>query len=62
MQISQNVNISEKEESLKIAYQNILDIGFGNLSLDNVSKLIDNDVMGYGTALDEKITSIDGFI
>ncbi|GAB4372503.1 MAG: hypothetical protein Kow0042_15850 [Calditrichia bacterium] len=51
----------DKQKSLKEAYANLLEVGFGNGSLDEISAFIDANVMGYGTARDEKILSIEGF-
>jgi serine phosphatase RsbU (regulator of sigma subunit) len=55
-------NIKEREDSLKEAYRKLLEVGLGNGSTDDLSSFIERDVMGYGTARDEKILSINDFI
>lgn len=50
-----------KEKSLKEAYSKLLEVGFGEGSLEDIPQFIDENVMGYGTALDEKIMSIQEF-
>lgn len=50
-----------REKSLKEAYSKLLEVGFGEGSLQDIPQFIDENVMGYGTALDEKIMSIQEF-
>ncbi len=52
---------SKKEKLLKEAYSKLLDVGFGEGALETINQFIDDDVMGYGTAQDEKIMSIKEF-
>lgn len=51
----------KKENLLKEAYSKLLDVGFGDGPLETINQFIDDDVMGYGTAQDEKIMSIREF-
>lgn len=62
MKAQTSINIKERETSLKEAYQKILAVGLGNRSIDDLDSFVELDVMGYGTALDEKILSITDFI
>lgn len=55
-------SIKDREDSLKEAYQKVLEVGLGNRSIDDLSSFIEHNVMGYGTARDEKIRSITEFI
>ena len=50
-----------KKKLLKEAYNKLLQAGFGELSLDETPQFVYKDVMGYGTALDEKIMSLEEF-
>ncbi|MBS4035185.1 MAG: SpoIIE family protein phosphatase [Ignavibacterium sp.] len=52
---------SKKEKLLKEAYSKLLEVGFGDGPLETINQFIDDDVMGYGTAQDEKIMSIQEF-
>lgn len=52
---------SKKEKLLKEAYSKLLEVGFGDGPLETINQFIDDDVMGYGTAQDEKIISIQEF-
>lgn len=61
MKSGKRINISEKEKSLKEAYTKLLEVGFGEGSLETIDQFIDDDVMGYGTAQDEKIISLQEF-
>ncbi len=54
--------MKKREELLKRAYQKVIEVGLGNRSIDDISSFIEQNVMGYGTALDEKILSIADFI
>lgn len=50
-----------KQRLLNETYQKFMDIGLNTvLSIDNLDQLVDKDVMGYGTTLDEKIFSFSG--
>jgi len=51
----------EKETALKEAYAKLLAVGFGEGSIEETSQFITKDVMGYGTALDEKIMTLEDF-
>jgi signal transduction histidine kinase len=51
-----------KEKTLKETYAKLLEVGFGDGAIEEMTQFIAEDVMGYGTALDEKIMSIEGFI
>lgn len=55
------INMQERNEQLNEIYQKLLEFGFGNAPLDDSIKFIDENVMGYGTALDEKIMSYNDF-
>jgi len=61
MKSGKKINISEKEKSLKETYTKLLEVGFGEGSLETIDQFIDDDVMGYGTAQDEKILSLQDF-
>lgn len=61
MKSGKKFNKSEKEKSLKETYTKLLEVGFGEGSLENIDQFIDDDVMGYGTAQDEKIMSLQEF-
>lgn len=53
--------MSKKEELLKDTYTKLLEVGFGNGPLEEIPQFVKKDVMGYGTALDEKIMSLKEF-
>ena len=52
---------SEKEKLLNSTYQNFLQISLADLSLDGLDDILDQNIMGYGTALNEKIFSISDY-
>jgi len=55
------INMQERKEQLDETYQKLLEVGFGNGSIEESPKFMDENVMGYGTALDEKIMSYNDF-
>ncbi|MDZ7763844.1 MAG: nuclear transport factor 2 family protein [Melioribacteraceae bacterium] len=61
MKTELTMNMKERREQLNEIYQKLLEVGFGDGSLDESLKYIDENVMGYGTALDEKIMSYNDF-
>ncbi len=50
-----------KEKQLEEAYQNLIQALFYSKHFDNLNEFIVEDCMGYGTAIDEKIISINDF-
>jgi signal transduction histidine kinase len=52
----------ENEKTVKETYARLLRVGFGEGAIEEMPQFIAEDVMGYGTALDEKIMSIEEFI
>jgi signal transduction histidine kinase len=52
----------ENKKSVKETYAKLLKVGFGEGAIEEMPQFIAEDVMGYGTALDEKIMSIEEFI
>ncbi len=53
--------IASKEKLLYENYQKLLDLAFNNkLEIDNIDDLVVEDVMGYGTTVDEKIFAKSG--
>ncbi len=54
--------MKKREELLKRAYQKVIEVGLGNRSIDDLASFVEQDIMGYGTALDEKILSMADFI
>jgi len=55
------IDMKDRELALDGTYEELLEVGFGRGALEDSPKFIDKDVMGYGTALDEKIMSYDDF-
>ena len=53
--------MTSKEKTLQETYAKVLEVGFGELPLNEIPQFIYKDVIGYGTALDEKIMSLDEF-
>jgi len=52
-----------KENLLKETYQQLMEVALNNrFPLNGIDKLVENDVMGFGTTIDEKIFSLKGFI
>ncbi len=51
----------DKESLLKETYARLMEVGFGESPLEEIPNLIDENVMSFGTALDEKILSLDDF-
>ena len=52
---------SEKEKLLNSTYQKFLQISLSDLSLDGLDEILDQNIMGYGTALNEKIFSLSDY-
>lgn len=50
-----------KKEQLEQTYNRFIQTSINNLSLEGVEDFIDNNVMGYGTTLDEKCLSINDY-
>ncbi|MDZ4706887.1 MAG: hypothetical protein SH818_00680 [Saprospiraceae bacterium] len=53
---------SEKQKLLEEAHQNYLEWLTGDYPLENIGDVVALDVSGYGTALDEKILSINDLL
>ena len=51
---------AKKEALLDMVYQEWLDAVLRDFSLDKLHEVVSDDVMGFGTTLDERIASIDG--
>ncbi len=47
----------EKERSLNEAYQQFIQFGLGNLPVELTANIVAEDIMSYGTAIDEKVFS-----
>jgi signal transduction histidine kinase len=51
-----------KNESLQVTYQKFCATGFGSRSLEDAHEFIAENVMGFGSTVDEKIFSLQGFL
>jgi hypothetical protein len=52
---------TKKEKLLNDTYQKWMQIGLYDLPLDDANDFVDPEIMGYGTAIDEKVLSISDF-
>lgn len=52
---------SEKEKLLNTTYDKFIQTSLSDLPLDDIDDLVDQDVMGYGTASDEKVSTISEY-
>ncbi len=52
---------AKKEKLLNETYQKWMQAGLYDLPLDNINEFIDPKIMGYGTAIDEKVLSISEY-
>ena len=52
---------SKKENLLNSTYDEFLQISLSDLPLEGLDEILDQKIMGYGTALNEKIFSISEF-
>ena len=53
---------SDKQAKLKETYSTLLKIVFYDHPLDHVQEFVIQEVMGYGTTIDEKIIDFSGFV
>ena len=52
---------AEKEKLLNDTYQKWMQAGLYDLPLDKINEFVDPKIMGYGTAIDEKVLSISEY-
>src|SRR6056297_2421747 len=53
---------SEKIKALENAYERLMAISLNQVPLEGIEDLVDPDVMGYGTTLDEQIFDLNGYM
>lgn len=51
----------KKLQALEEAFEKIMAISLNQIPLDNIEELVADDVMGYGTTLDEEIHDLEGY-
>lgn len=51
---------AQKELQLRDTYERFMNLMMDDLSLDELNKVAEREVMGYGTTIDERIFEIEG--
>lgn len=52
----------DKLQALEEAYEKIMAISLNQIPLEQVEELVADDIMGYGTTLDEEVHDLEGYI